>query len=60
MVGILLLYLQKAFDTVDHSLLPMKLEMFGLGHDIIWGTLFLFSYHLWRSPKLNSKGLFYF
>ena len=42
MVGMLLLDLQKAFDTVDHSILLMKLEASGLDNDI----LFLFKSYL--------------
>jgi len=41
-VGMLLLDLQKAFDTMDHSILIMKLSSTGLGKDIVrWFSSYL-------------------
>jgi hypothetical protein len=41
-VGMLLLDLQKAFDTVDHSILIMKLSASGLGKNIVrWFSSYL-------------------
>lgn len=43
-VGMILLDLQKAFDTVDLDILIMKLEALGLGRDIIlWFQSYLFN-----------------
>ena len=41
-VGMVLLDLQKAFDTVDHSILLAKLEAMGLSNDIVkWFQYYL-------------------
>ena len=54
-VGMILLDLQKAFDTVDHSILLMKLESSGLGHDVItWFKSYLFG----RQRLVGVSGTF--
>jgi hypothetical protein len=46
MVGMILLDLQKAFDTVNHSILIMKLEAIGLHSDAVrWFTSYLSDRH---------------
>lgn len=41
-IGMVLLDLQKAFDTVDHSILKQKLQSIGLGNDIVrWFNSYL-------------------
>ena len=46
MVGMVLLDLQKAFDTVNHSILIMKLEAIGLHSDAVrWFTSYLSDRH---------------
>ena len=42
LVGMVLLDLQKAFDTVDHKILLMKMEALGLGQDVVrWFRYYL-------------------
>ena len=54
-VGMVLLDLQKAFDTVDHSILLMKLRASGLGDDI---TMWLQSYLSDRKQLVDVSGTF--
>jgi hypothetical protein len=35
LVGMILMNLQKAFDTLDHSIFIMKLETIGLSTDVL-------------------------
>ena len=54
-VGMVLLDLQKAFDTVDHSILLAKLEAMGLSNDIVkW----LQSYLSGRQQLVDVAGTF--
>ena len=54
-IGMVLLDLQKAFDTVDHSILHMKLEALGLGQDILcWFR----SYLSQRQQLVDVSGTF--
>jgi len=52
-VGMVLLHLQKAFDTVAHSVLLMKLEAIGLGNDI---TRLFESYLCDRQQLVDNSG----
>ena len=52
-VGMVLLYMQKAFDTVDHSILLMKLEALGLSQDI---TRWFQSYLTDRQQLVDVSG----
>jgi len=52
-IGMVLLDLQKAFDTVDHSILMCKLKAIGLGQDIIhW----FYSYLSCRKQLVDISG----
>ena len=54
LVGMILLDLQKAFDTVDHSILIMKLRAAGLGGDILrW----FYSYLSNRQQLVDVSGV---
>ena len=52
-VGMILLDLQKAFDTVDHSILQMILKSCGLGDDI---TRWFYSYLSDRHQLVDVLG----
>ena len=54
-VDIILLHLQKVFDTVDHSILLMKLESSGLGLDV---TTWFKSYLSDRQQLIDVSGTF--
>lgn len=55
LVGMILLDLQKAFDTVDHSILLMKMEALGLGTNILrWFK----SYLTERQQLVDVSGTF--
>ena len=54
-VGMVLLDLQKAFDTVDHTILLMKLKASGLGNDI---TRWFNSYLSDRQQLVDVSGTF--
>ena len=53
LTGIVLLDLQKAFDTVDHRILLMKLETIGLNAD---GLRWFQSYLSGRTQRVNVQG----
>jgi len=71
MVGMFQRDLQKAFDTVDHSILHMKLKVCGLGNNIlcwsylsgrthehswsVWDTFFQLSCNMWRFTRLHFR-----
>lgn len=53
-IGMVLLDLQKAFDTVDHGILLMKLEAMGFSSDVIhWFRSYLSS----RTQTVNVSGV---
>ena len=55
LVGMVLLDLQKAFDTVDHGILLMKLEAIGLHEDAIrWFRSYLSD----RNQLVDVSGIF--
>ena len=55
LLGMVLLDLQKAFDTVDHKILLMKMEALGLGQDVVrWFRSYLSD----RRQLVDVSGVF--
>ena len=61
--GMVLLDLQKAFDTVDHGILFMKMEALGLSQDVIgWFRSYLSDRRqlMWCTSRIDSWATFIF